>query len=111
MILNDQTSEISRTNIRHFIFYFLKSYAKYFPSLSADSQRRALISHGRELVNGVELFSEKLSEISKARLIDAGARSLRAAGDPGDTLEKSPPEHYNDNYRIWDDFTTLGLFR
>jgi hypothetical protein len=110
MILNDQTSGISTTNIRHFTFHFLKSYAKHFPPFSAESQRRVLISHGREIVNGVELFSEKLSGSSKRRLIDAGVRSLRAAGDPGDTLQTFPPEDYNDNYRIREDFTTLGLF-
>ena len=47
-----------------------------------------LLAHGRELVNAVDLYRDKLEEEDekqddsvKARVLMAGVRSLRAAGD------------------------------
>lgn len=45
-----------------------------------DFKHRFLISHGRELVNGVELYSGKLSDLSKVKVTQTGVKSLRAAG-------------------------------
>lgn len=49
-------------------------------------QRRVLLSHGRELVNGVALYEKRLDEAAKKRVLTAGVRSLRAAGGSEDDL-------------------------
>ena len=50
-------------------------------------KRRCLTSHGRELVNGIKWYDAKLNDTSKSRLIRAGLRSLRAAGDSQDGID------------------------
>jgi len=50
-------------------------------------KRQCLISHGRGLVNGIKWYNAKLNDASKSRLIRAGLRSLRAAGDSQDGID------------------------
>jgi hypothetical protein len=49
-------------------------------------QQRVLLSHGRELVNGVALYEKKLDEAAKRRVLAAGVKSLRAAAGLEDDL-------------------------
>ena len=49
-------------------------------------KRRTLLSHGREMVNGVALYEQKLDPAAKRSVLAAGMRSLRAAGTSPDDL-------------------------
>ena len=92
-----------KERIQKFIGEFLRRYATSTASAPVrqsstsvnptnsktfEFKRLFLLAHGRELVNGIELYNDKLGEEEekkqdgvKARILMAGVRSLRAAGD------------------------------
>ena len=81
ILLNDRLSPTSKETTRLFVRKFLQAWRTSHPtSLSLDFKYTFLISHGRELVNGVDLYSGKLSDLSKEKVTRAGVRNLRAAG-------------------------------
>ena len=95
-MLNSATSPIAKRLIHDFTQAWLRSFVSaQFDGISTDEKstkqtswkpsngfvRRLLLSHGRDLVRGVKLYSEKLDAASKRRLLEGGARSLRAAGE------------------------------
>lgn len=97
-ILNSATSPLAKRRIQDFTHSWLKAYVEAQPQdATADTTwkpsngftRRLLLSHGRDLVRGVKLYDAKLDDGSKARLLEGGARSLRAAGQAGDKIDMS----------------------
>ncbi|KJA18223.1 hypothetical protein HYPSUDRAFT_57299 [Hypholoma sublateritium FD-334 SS-4] len=101
-MLNSATPPIAKRRIQHFTQTWLRSFvAAQFGGKSNDEKsvketrwrpsngfvRRLLLSHGRDLVRGVKLYSAKLDDASKRRLLEGGARSLRAAGESSDKID------------------------
>lgn len=77
------TSLVGQERLGKFMSALFQAYNRHSPSTSKirskDFQRRFLISHGRELVNGIELYKNLGAEGSQ-HVMAAGIRSLRAAG-------------------------------
>ena len=101
-MLNSATSSIAKRRIQDFTRAWLRSFVSaQFDGISTDEKstkqtswkpsngfvRRLLLSHGRDLVRGVKLYSEKLDDAAKRRLLEGGARSLRAAGESTDKID------------------------
>ncbi|TFK35014.1 kinase-like domain-containing protein [Crucibulum laeve] len=80
LFLSSTSTSRTRAMTESFIYRFFDEYLKRSSPPSARFKRRALLAYGRELVNGLEFYAPKLDEISKARVLRAGVRSLRAAG-------------------------------
>ena len=80
---------------------------------SANFKRQFLLSHGRELVNGIQIYNEKLDQDAKIKVLRAGIRSLRAAGGDDDELnldlikEDHDSDDCHDSRRIWQAFIAL----
>ncbi|KAF8191533.1 kinase-like domain-containing protein [Mycena galopus ATCC 62051] len=66
--------------VRTFISTFLGSYGARVPPASTYFNRQALVAYGREMVNALEFFAVELDDSAQKRVLDAGVRSLRAAG-------------------------------
>ena len=82
--LKPQCSNSTSTKTSSFIAKLLHSYfhdAQVSGPSSLHFKRNALIAHGRELVNSLEFFAQDLDEASKERVLEAGIKCLRAAGD------------------------------
>lgn len=88
-----------------FIAEFLQVFAKTLPPPSAFFKRMALISHGRELVNGPDLYGEKLDG-QGTRLVRAGIQSLRAAGAAEGDIDLDILKENGEEW-IWRDFLIL----
>lgn len=101
-MLNSATPPIAKLRIQDFTQTWLRSFVgAQFDGISNDEKsakgaswkpsngfvRRLLLSHGRDLVRGVKLYSEKLDDASKRRLLEGGERSLRAAGESSDKID------------------------
>jgi uncharacterized protein YihD (DUF1040 family) len=86
---------------------------------SEGFKRGVLLSHGRELVNGVVMYEAKLDDAAKTRILIAGVRSLEAAGDSEDDVDLKllrarkvgGIEDGIDGHeeRIWKGFVALGF--
>jgi len=71
--------------LHHFITNFIQNYLHHSPPLSLDFKRQVLLSHGRELIYSRSYL--ELDEATQKRTLEAGVRSLRAAGDLGDDID------------------------
>ena len=88
--LNSSSSSAVKDNIRLFLSTMCQSCASTAgPNWEPSNifKRRLLLAHGRELVNGVQLYDANLDDGSKMKVMRAGLRSLRAAGDSPDTID------------------------
>ncbi|KAH8099778.1 kinase-like domain-containing protein [Cristinia sonorae] len=91
-ILNSTATNATKMTIQSFIIAMYEAYAttngtEWRPS--HNFVRRFLLSHGRELVNDVHFYTTSLDESSKRRLLNAGLRSLRAAGGSVEEIDLS----------------------
>ncbi|KDR74397.1 hypothetical protein GALMADRAFT_141440 [Galerina marginata CBS 339.88] len=84
-MLNTKSSSETKERIQLFAGAMFQAYAQSQPETdwkpSNRFKRSALLSHGRELVNGVAMYHAKLDDTAKARILKAGIRSLRASGE------------------------------
>jgi len=83
-ILNSSSSSAVKGNIRLFLSTMYRSCASTAgPDWKPSNifKRHLLLAHGRELVNGVQFYDADLDDDSKMKILRAGLRSLRAAGD------------------------------
>lgn len=101
-----RSSEPVLAVLQLFISDFLQSFVANLPAPSAYFKRRALITHGRKLVNSSNVYSDKLNDAAKGIMIQAGINSLRAAGQTETDIDLSILR-LDDGQRIWGDFTTL----
>lgn len=81
ILLNSKSSQMAVTKTKAFITTLLRTYAQHAPRPSPYFKHQTLVAHGRELVIARDLFANELDEPSKQRVVKAGLRSLRAAGD------------------------------
>jgi hypothetical protein len=81
ILLNSKSSQPAVENTKTFITTLFRTYGLHAPPPSPYFKHQVLTSHGRELVTALELFANELDEPSKQRIVKAGIRSLRAAGD------------------------------
>lgn len=110
IILNDKSSATAIEHTQLFISHYLRTWASTRSTpLSPCSRHHVLISHGRELVSALELYSKTLDDLSKTRILWAGVTSLRAAGASEKDLDLSFFEDHDDTSNIWKDFTILGF--
>ncbi len=88
-ILNSSSSSAVRDNIRLFLSTLCRSCASTAGDWKPSKifKRRLLLAHGRELVNGVQLYEARLDDDSRIKILRAGLRSLRAAGDSPDAID------------------------
>ena len=109
MSLDTQTTPSAAAAVSIYTSQFLRTWAEAMRKEDSFSfsRSRALISHGRELVNGVDLYSAELNAESKARLIKAGAASLRAARLSDSDKEPASFGLGEDLHFIWEDLAIL----
>lgn len=112
--LNSTTTVTGQNNLQLFAKAIFRAYAQSQPQqvASCGFKRALLISHGREMVNSVSQYVEDLNEESKKRVVAAGVRSLRAAGESDDDIDLTGLrplylEGNTDVHVIWE---TLGVF-
>lgn len=93
-ILNSTTPVHTKELIQLFAEGMLRGYTKTQETdlkrtwkPSNEFKRRALLSHGREMVNGVAIFEATLDDEAKKMVLAAGVRSLRASGSLNDELD------------------------
>ncbi|RXW19855.1 hypothetical protein EST38_g5998 [Candolleomyces aberdarensis] len=81
------TSPEGQERLGKFMSALFQAYSRHSPSnaRSKGFQRRFLISHGRELVNGIGMYKD-LGAKGSQNVMEAGVRSLRAAGPSSDEL-------------------------
>jgi hypothetical protein len=113
-ILNSTTSVAAQTNLQLFAKAMFNAYMQSQPGRVASSRfkRTILISHGRELVNGVSLYGGKLNDESKKRVVAAGLRSLKAAGESESGVDLAglkPSSSEGDAHIIWETLEVLGF--
>ncbi|KIO15803.1 hypothetical protein M407DRAFT_34598 [Tulasnella calospora MUT 4182] len=88
------------TAVQAFVAKLASTYFLAYPgAMSNHFKRRFLVTHGRELIVGTEMFVRTFDAASKARSVEAGLQCLRAAGSEGGTFDYSvlktlalPPE-------------------
>lgn len=85
-------------NIQSFIVNLLQSYTDHASPPSSHFKHKALIAHGRELVIALDFLASDLDDASKERVLNAGIRSLRAAGDSENDLDLSVLEDMDGYY-------------
>ena len=113
----NSTSPAIKERITSFSTSMLNSYSSSHPAVplwapSANFKRRLLLSHGRELINGIQMYNKKLNKDTKMKVLQAGVRSLRAAGEADDELNLQLIKENNDSGdydsgRIWQGFKAL----
>ena len=91
-----------------------KAYIQSQPGQVASSRFRQAIleSHGRELMIGVSQYGGKLNDESKKRIVAAGMRSLKAAGESEDSIDLvglKPLYDERDARMIWEALEVLGF--
>ncbi|KAJ2924185.1 hypothetical protein H1R20_g12909, partial [Candolleomyces eurysporus] len=81
------TSPGGQERLGKFMSALFQAYSHHSPSKARSKgfQRRFLISHGRELVNGIGMYQD-LGAKGSQNVMEAGVRSLRAAGGSSDEL-------------------------
>lgn len=100
ILLKTESTPSALRNTRSFIVTLLQSYANYAPAPSLYFKRQALVSHGRELVNTLAFQEAELDDATKERALNAGIKSLRAAGDSENDLDLSVLEDTNERYNF-----------
>ncbi|KAG9043961.1 hypothetical protein FS837_008937 [Tulasnella sp. UAMH 9824] len=97
LLLGVAPVEISAA-VRVFVAKLASSYFAVYPgAMSYPFKRRFLVTHGRELIVGTEMFARTFDAASKARAVEAGLQCLRAlSSEDGtfdyDVLKILPPE-------------------
>ncbi|KAG8955468.1 hypothetical protein FRC04_008819 [Tulasnella sp. 424] len=87
LFLGERTAEIA-TAVQAFVAELASAYLATSPdAMSTHFKRRFLITHGRELVIGMEMFTRPFDAASKARSVEAGLQCLRAAGAEDGTID------------------------
>ncbi|KAF8665667.1 hypothetical protein AX16_000120 [Volvariella volvacea WC 439] len=105
-------------HLRSFTRTFIQTCVSYFSSPpSPYFQHKLLVTHGRELVNGYDLYAEewKLSPSLKSKLVSLGLSSLRAAGPGANHKDNSGTHRHSINaYELekaggwmWEDLQSL----
>ncbi|KAJ6546876.1 kinase-like domain-containing protein [Mycena capillaripes] len=89
-------SESTRT----FISAFLESYGAHATPASTYFKRQALVAYGREMVTAIEFFAVDLDDEAQKRVLEAGIRSLRAAGGSESEMDDKVVEAGS---IVWDD--------
>ena len=100
IILKTESTASALRNTRLFIVTLLRSYANHAPAPSLYFKRQALVSHGRELVNTLAFQEAELDNVTKERALNAGIKSLRAAGNSENDLDLSVLEDTNERYEF-----------
>ncbi|KAF8185121.1 kinase-like domain-containing protein [Pholiota molesta] len=109
-MLNSTTSVIVKHRIKRFTDVWLRAYVgarvesenEAYWKPSNGFIRRLLLSHGRDLVRGVKLYGGKIDGATKHRLLEGGARSLRAAGGSRDDVDLSVLKQERDEVHLKD---------
>ncbi|PPR06485.1 hypothetical protein CVT26_004574 [Gymnopilus dilepis] len=131
-LLNSSTSARGKERITLFAEGVCQAYVASNRAISSGTswkpskafKRRTLLSHGREMVNGVALYEQKLDPAAKKSVLAAGMRSLRAVGTSPDDLDMQilrakdadgasvsdvDEYHYSTLEGIWQAFAALGF--
>ncbi|KAG8953259.1 hypothetical protein FRC04_002669 [Tulasnella sp. 424] len=88
LLFAEDSAEIA-TAVQAFLAKFASTYiATSSDTMSAQFKRRFLITHGRELIVGTELFVRTFDAASKARSVEAGLQCLGAAGSEDCTIDR-----------------------
>ena len=112
--LNSTTTVAAQNRLQLFAKAIFRAYTQSQPQQVASNgfKRGLLISHGREMVVSISQYEENLNEESKKRVVAAGVRSIRAAGESNDGIDLTGLrplylEGNTDVHVIWE---TLGVF-
>ncbi|KIM42772.1 hypothetical protein M413DRAFT_123435 [Hebeloma cylindrosporum] len=114
-LLNTPSSATAtQSNLRLFAKSTFRAYAQSQPQQVASNgfKRALLISHGREMVNSVSQYEEDLTKESKRKVVAAGVRSLRAAGESKDDIDLTGlrPLYLGEDTDVHVIWETLGVF-
>jgi hypothetical protein len=90
----------SHENFCVFTTALLHNYSKHAPTPSDYFKRQALMTYGCELVTRLEFYTWGLDIVSKEQLLDAGVRSLTAAGDSEKEIDYSILKVPDDDFRV-----------
>ncbi|KAF9465831.1 kinase-like domain-containing protein [Collybia nuda] len=104
-VINQSSVSVSAA-LRQFISSLLRSFVANMQAPSAYFKHRALVTHGRELINGFDLYSDKLDALARDAVVQAGVNSLRAAGRTEVDINL-PILSLNGGEWIWADFGLL----